>query len=235
MRYRTDRYVIDGPRGRDGDQPAPLRLVPASPIPQIDWQDAVRRIARIRRGQMGLMAVVALLTVAGPVAVASLHWSHALSVVAVVSALVAVALVAWAVLDRSLRGVVGGLGQSARVLAGLAATDPLTELPNHRAFQERLQEEAAAALRAGRPLALVLIDLDHFKRINDTHGHPAGDQVVREVARRLSGCSRAGGDGRADRRRGVRLARARGAMDAWEAAERARLAVECRDHSPGSA
>ena len=226
MRYRTDRYVIDGPRGRDGEHPAPLRLVPASPIPQIDWEDAVRRIACIRRGQMGLMAVVGLLTVAGPVAVASLHWSHALSVVAVASALVAVALVAWAVLDRSLRGVVGGLGQSARVLAGLAATDPLTELPNHRAFQERLQEESASALRAGRPLSLVLIDLDHFKRVNDTHGHPAGDKVVREVARRLSACSR----------QGEMVARIGGeefawllpgdAMDAWQAAERARLTVE---------
>ena len=226
MRYRTDRYVIDGPRGRDGFRPAPLRLIPASPIPQIDWEDAVRRIVRIRRGQMGLIAVVALLTVAGPVAVTSLHWSRALSVVAVVSALVAVALIAWVVLDRSLRDVVGGLGQSARVLAGLAATDPLTELPNHRAFQQRLHEETAGALRAGRPLSLVLIDLDHFKRINDTHGHPAGDEVVREVARRLSACSR----------QGEMVARIGGeefawlvpgdAMDAWQAAERARVAVE---------
>ena len=71
-----------------------------------------------------------------------------------------------------------------------ATLDPLTGLLNHRAFQERLAREVARARRHGRPLSLALFDLDHFKRINDTHGHLAGDAVLVEVARRLSAVSR---------------------------------------------
>ena len=62
-----------------------------------------------------------------------------------------------------------------------AATDPLTGLANHRAFQERLVQEVARARRYGQPLSLVLADLDHFKLVNDAHGHQAGDAVLAEV------------------------------------------------------
>jgi diguanylate cyclase (GGDEF)-like protein/PAS domain S-box-containing protein len=75
-------------------------------------------------------------------------------------------------------------------LVALAATDALTGLTNHGAFHTRLEEECSRAWRAGAPLSLVLIDLDHFKRVNDTHGHQAGDEVLREVARRLTTCAR---------------------------------------------
>ena len=67
----------------------------------------------------------------------------------------------------------------------LALTDPLTGLGNHRHFHERLQRELVAADEAGMPLSLCLIDLDDFKRINDRHGHPAGDRVLSQVATRL--------------------------------------------------
>ena len=220
MRYRTGRYVLDTPR-------SPLRFVPPQPVPQIDWEEAGRQIRRLRRGQIALLLVVGVVTVAAPAVVGSLHGSHALAVVGAASALVACALAAWMVLDRSMRRVIEALGQSARVLAGLAATDPLTELPNHRAFQERLHEETALASRDGRPLSLILVDLDHFKRINDTHGHPAGDRVVREVARRLSSCSRAGEMvARIGGEEFAWLLPGGDAMDAWQAAERARAAVE---------
>ena len=63
-----------------------------------------------------------------------------------------------------------------------ATLDPLTGLLNHRAFQELLAREVARARRHGRPLSLALFDLDHFKRVNDTHGHLAGDEVLVEVA-----------------------------------------------------
>jgi len=64
-------------------------------------------------------------------------------------------------------------------LAALATTDPLTGLANRRAFDEALAREAALAGRGARPLSLVLLDVDHFKRFNDTFGHPAGDEVLR--------------------------------------------------------
>ncbi|MFN3303178.1 MAG: diguanylate cyclase [Roseateles sp.] len=61
-------------------------------------------------------------------------------------------------------------------------TDFLTGLPNRRAFAARAAELLAQARRHGRPVALIVFDLDHFKRINDQHGHPAGDAVLRAVA-----------------------------------------------------
>jgi len=70
-------------------------------------------------------------------------------------------------------------------LARLALTDPLTGLSNRRHFLERLQGEVERALRYQRPLSVVLLDLDHFKRVNDTHGHAAGDDVLRGAARAL--------------------------------------------------
>jgi diguanylate cyclase (GGDEF)-like protein len=68
----------------------------------------------------------------------------------------------------------------------LATTDGLTLLTNHRTFQENLAREVHRALRYGRPLSLVLMDIDHFKKFNDTYGHPTGDLVLREIA----GCIR---------------------------------------------
>ncbi len=80
---------------------------------------------------------------------------------------------------------------SARLLAQ-ATGDPLTGLLNHRAFQERVESEVGRAQRYGRPLALVLLDLDHFKLINDAYGHQAGDAALMQAARLLEGGARAG-------------------------------------------
>lgn len=71
-----------------------------------------------------------------------------------------------------------------------ATQDPLTGLLNRRAFQDRFQEEAAATSRHDLQACLALIDIDHFKSVNDTYGHPAGDAVLVEVAQRLSSCLR---------------------------------------------
>lgn len=67
----------------------------------------------------------------------------------------------------------------------LATLDALTELYNRRQFRELLDKEIARASRRGRPLALMILDLDHFKPVNDTYGHVAGDAVLREVAKVL--------------------------------------------------
>ncbi|WP_019562216.1 GGDEF domain-containing protein [Caldimonas manganoxidans] len=65
----------------------------------------------------------------------------------------------------------------------LAATDALTGLANRRAFHDRLKQEQALIDRKGLPASLLMMDLDHFKHINDTYGHPAGDEVLRHFAR----------------------------------------------------
>jgi diguanylate cyclase (GGDEF)-like protein len=69
--------------------------------------------------------------------------------------------------------------------ARLALTDPLTGLGNHRHFHDRLERELEHALRYSRPLAICLVDIDDFKRINDRFGHPAGDRLLSLVATRL--------------------------------------------------
>ena len=91
--------------------------------------------------------------------------------------------------------VYSGRDVTSRVEAELALEqqvrrDPLTGLANRLLFDERL---ALALARAGRNrtcVGLLYIDLDHFKAINDTHGHAAGDQALREFARRIGGCIR---------------------------------------------
>ena len=75
--------------------------------------------------------------------------------------------------------------QYERHLQSLAQTDGLTGIPNHRAFQEFLEQRFTEAKRYAQPLALVLVDVDHFKQYNDTFGHPAGDEVLRQVAQIL--------------------------------------------------
>jgi diguanylate cyclase (GGDEF)-like protein/putative nucleotidyltransferase with HDIG domain len=65
-----------------------------------------------------------------------------------------------------------------RLLLDQALTDPLTGLPNHRCFQERLRTEVSRARRHDRPLTLAMIDVDHFKQINDVAGHATGDRVL---------------------------------------------------------
>src|SRR6266852_4350203 len=67
----------------------------------------------------------------------------------------------------------------------MAITDGLTGLLNHRAFQAKADEALAQARRYGRRCSLVLIDVDHFKSVNDTYGHPAGDLVLKGVAQLL--------------------------------------------------
>jgi GAF domain-containing protein len=71
-----------------------------------------------------------------------------------------------------------------------AATDPLTGLANSRAFRQALEAGRERALADGRPLAVVLLDLDGFKQVNDRRGHQAGDRLLCEVAAALRRAAR---------------------------------------------
>jgi len=111
-------------------------------------------------------------------------------------------------------------------LVAQATTDQLTGLVNHRAFHERLREEAAVARRHGQQLAVAVFDLDRFKQVNDTLGHVGGDAVLAETARRMTAAAREGevvarigGDELALLMPGV------GGDEAHAAAERVRRAV----------
>ena len=86
---------------------------------------------------------------------------------------------------RAMAAQAGPTLENAWLVAALrqaADLDQLTGVANHRALQERLQQELARAIRARRPLAVAMIDLDGFKAVNDRHGHAQGDRVLREVA-----------------------------------------------------
>lgn len=67
-------------------------------------------------------------------------------------------------------------------LETMATTDAVTGIYNHRAFQERLNEEVLRAERYGQPLSVIIMDVDHFKRVNDSYGHLEGDHVLREIS-----------------------------------------------------
>ena len=72
-------------------------------------------------------------------------------------------------------------------LKRVGLTDPLTSINNRRFFDQRLVEEIARSTRSQDPIACLLLDVDHFKQINDSHGHQNGDQVLREIARTIRG------------------------------------------------
>jgi two-component system cell cycle response regulator len=77
------------------------------------------------------------------------------------------------------------LGRLTRKLRAASLTDALTELPNRRYALKRLETDWATAQRSSRPVCVIMLDIDHFKSVNDTYGHDMGDLVLKETARAL--------------------------------------------------
>jgi diguanylate cyclase (GGDEF)-like protein len=120
-------------------------------------------------------------------------------------AVVAAALLAYALLSRfglrRLTGLADEMAEGQESLAALALEDPLTGLPNKRAFNDRLEAELGRAAREYYPVSIVAMDLDKFKQINDTWGHAVGDEALKKLSRELQRqlragdlCGRMGGD-----------------------------------------
>ena len=90
--------------------------------------------------------------------------------------------------DGSSQGIVGAIVDVTEqkalqtALEQLAATDPLTGAANRRAFMDKMHSEAQRSQRSGRPLSIVMIDIDKFKAVNDTYGHQTGDEVLKRVS-----------------------------------------------------
>jgi diguanylate cyclase (GGDEF)-like protein len=89
---------------------------------------------------------------------------------------------------------VAELGLLTRKLRTAAMTDMLTELPNRRYAMRRLEQEWDASVRHNKPLSVIMIDIDHFKQVNDLHGHDVGDVVLKETANTLRNTTRQGED-----------------------------------------
>lgn len=138
--------------------------------------------------------------------------------------------------DREeLRRFAADLAVSNRRFEELALTDVLTGFPNRRYAMDFIGREWAGARRSGRPLSCMVIDLDQFKKINDTHGHDVGDAYLKQMAAAIRGALRAqdvvcrtGGD------EFLVICPATGLRDALACAERVRLAVEHSTVSVGS-
>src|SRR5256714_11748168 len=121
-------------------------------------------------------------------------------VVALCAALIA-GSVAWRLGLRRSRRIEARMAGERAAFEALAHEDPLTGLPNKRAFDDRLDTELRRATREYYPVALVVLDVDRFKQINDTWGHPVGDEALVRLAQHVDAdlrardiCGPVGGD-----------------------------------------
>lgn len=191
-------------------RPGPLAGI-ASPL-------SARR-ARIVLASSPLMLPAMLLAVAAALLASHPFW--------------AVTGFAMATLVYGLRNVLAHIGnlEERDRLEGLAQRDGLTGLPNRRCFDETFQREWARARRAGTSMAVLMIDIDHFKLLNDALGHAEGDRRLRDVAEALAACATRATDmvARYGGEEFVAILPAVSADQAVELAEIMRVAVERLD------
>ena len=114
---------------------------------------------------------------------ANLLWRSVITVAAVI---IIIALLAWLLLFRTMHRASSTLRTQAEENERLALHDALTGLPNRRLLQDRLDRAITGSERTGKSLALMILDVDRFKEVNDTLGHDRGDALLKEVALRLA-------------------------------------------------
>lgn len=187
--YRTegDEYTCRASRSARGEAVAPA--IPAAEVLELSLSEGVPRVpgadARVHARFPSLVQAVAPLDlgdagagllVLGPRMTDAAYDAHDLALLRALSDSTAVALRNADLLDR---------------LRAQAILDPLTGCQNRRGFDQRLASEIARSRRYGRPLTLILLDIDHFKRINDEIGHDGGDEALRRAGAALRSAVRA--------------------------------------------
>jgi diguanylate cyclase (GGDEF)-like protein len=169
-----------GPEPPGLDTPVPVEAIDLCPairraapfvVPDVDDDLAVLCAAHPQ--ETGSLACVPLIAMGRPIGVIHLESDEAISDETVSVAVRIAEQVAVAIANARLM----------KTMEGLAMTDSLTGLRNARSFDAYLEHELAAAERDREPLSVLMIDIDHFKKFNDTHGHPAGDEALRVFGR----------------------------------------------------
>jgi len=161
-----------------------LRSVPLAPKPLSALESGPHWSRMLFAGTTPWMTLVAAPMPGGP-----LTASHDRAWIVLISGLVITSGVATYLF--ALARHTDRLSRANRKIHELAETDALTGLANRRSFTERLDAAFAGSRRGARPFALLYFDLDHFKDVNDTLGHPIGDALLRQVAARVKGTTRA--------------------------------------------
>lgn len=212
------RLVVLEEAGRHEEGVASVR----SGIGRRQISDFLAALARIETEERRLLALRSAESMRADARALTYNWLLS-SAGALMMALLAAAVISAARAHRRLIDLTAELQH-------LASTDVLTGLPNRRQLMAAMEREIRRAARTGRPLSLALIDIDHFKRVNDRHGHPSGDAVLCEVAEVLREVTR-GGDllGRFGGEEFAVLMPETGIEQAQWASERLRKAIEGRE------